>query len=110
ETGVLHQEADRRAVRPAAEAVVELLGRTDGERGRLLGVERTEPQIVRTRLLQPHVAAHHVDDVDAGEKVLDEALGNHPASLTGHRLSARPASRAPAPRRPTGRSARPASA
>jgi len=30
---VLDQEADRVAVRPAAEAVVELLGRADGEAG-----------------------------------------------------------------------------
>jgi hypothetical protein len=27
------------------------------------------------------VLAHHVDDIDAGEQLLDEVLRNHPASL-----------------------------
>ncbi len=39
QTFVLHQKAERGAVRPAAEAVIELLARADGEGGGLLVVE-----------------------------------------------------------------------
>ena len=53
---VFHQEADRRAVRAAAEAVIELLGRADRERRRLLVVERAAGDVVRAGLLQLHVA------------------------------------------------------
>src|SRR5690606_33996718 len=40
ESVVVHQEADGGAMRPAAEAVVELLGRRHGEAGRALVMER----------------------------------------------------------------------
>jgi hypothetical protein len=71
-----HEEADRVAVRLAAEAVVELLRRADGERGRLLVVERAEAGEVRAGLLQLHVARDDVDDVDAVQQVLLERIGD----------------------------------
>ncbi len=77
EAAVLHQEADRAAVRAASETVEELLRRTDRERRRLLAVEGTEPEEVLPGLLQLDVAADDIGDVDAREQVLDEALGNH---------------------------------
>lgn len=75
--GELHQEADCRAVRAATEAVIELLGRRHRERRRLLVMERAQPHEVGAALLELHVAAHHVDDVDAVEQIVDERLRNH---------------------------------
>ena len=71
---VLHEKADGGAVGPAAEAVVELLLGADGEGGRLLGVEGAAGDELAPGLLQRHVVADHVDDVDAGEELVDEVL------------------------------------
>ena len=65
ETGILHEKADGRTVRPATEAMVELLRRTDGERRRFLVMERAAGGKVGTRLLERDVAVDQVDDVDA---------------------------------------------
>src|SRR5205807_3491859 len=105
---VRHEKADRIAVRAAAEAVVELLGGTDGERRRLLAVERAQPEVVGATLLELDVARHYVHDVDPVKEVLLERLGDHepdfdlklqPESLLLTRfetlpMSARPARRA----------------
>jgi hypothetical protein len=76
---VLHQEADGGAVRAAAETVIKLLGRAHRERRRLLGVERTAGGVIGPGPLQLHRRLDNVDDVDAGEQVLDEGLRNHGA-------------------------------
>ncbi len=85
---VVHQEADRGAVRAAAEAVVELLGGRDRERGRTLVMERAARRIFLALALQRHAAAHHFDNVGAGQQVVDECVGD-----TGHgqQQGARPA-------------------
>jgi hypothetical protein len=72
ETGVRHEEADRVAVRAAAEAVIELLRRADGERRGFLAVEGAEALEIGTALLQLDVARDHVHDVDPIEQVLLE--------------------------------------
>ena len=64
-------------MRAATEAVIELLGRTDGERRRFLGVERAAREIVRPALLQRDVAFDHVDDIDAMEQFLLEGIRYH---------------------------------
>ena len=74
---VFHQEADGRAVRAAAEAVVELLARADRERRRLLAVERAAGHVVRAGLLQRHVAVDHLDDVHPRQQRLDEVGRDH---------------------------------
>src|SRR4051812_39465039 len=51
-SAVLHEEADRVAMRAAAEAVIELLGGADRERGRLLPVERAKPHEIGARLFE----------------------------------------------------------
>ena len=58
---------DRVAVRPAAEAVIELLGRADAEGRALLAVEGTQAEVVGAALLELDVARHDIDDVDAVE-------------------------------------------
>src|SRR5207237_1550443 len=78
---LLHQEADSVAVHAAAEAVVGLPGGADDEAGRLLAVERAQALVVDARLLERDGAAHQLDDVDAGEQVLDELAGDHGTSL-----------------------------
>ena len=79
QSAVLHQEADRAAVHAATEAVVELLGRADRERGGFLAVEGAAGEVVGAALLEREVAFDDVDDVDAGKQFLDEGLGNHRA-------------------------------
>src|SRR5690606_30224013 len=74
---VLHQEANRRAMRAAAKAMVELLGWADGKRRRFFPVERTQAQQVCTRLAQLHMLANNVDDIDPGQQILDEGIRNH---------------------------------
>src|SRR5690606_3557786 len=73
---VVHQEADGGTVRPAAEAVVELLGRRDSEAGRALIVERAPRRILPALLLELYPAADQLDDVGAREQVVDEGVGN----------------------------------
>jgi hypothetical protein len=75
--GVLHEEAERRAVRPAAEAVIELLGRAHREGRRLLAVEGAAGLVVRARLLERDEPIDHLDDVDPPEQRLDEVVRNH---------------------------------
>jgi len=80
--GVGHHEADGIAVHAAAEAVIELLGRADRERGRLLAMERAQPHEIGAALLQLDVALHHVHDIDPVEEILLERLGDHAPILT----------------------------
>ena len=70
--GVFDQEADRVAVRAAAEAVIELLARADREARRLLAVERAQAHEVGAALLELDVAADDLDDVDAGQQARAE--------------------------------------
>ena len=78
---VFHQEAQRRAVRAAAEAVIELLVRAHGERRRLLVVERTARLVVLAGFLERDAAVDEIDDIDPIEQIIDERLGN-PAGHT----------------------------
>ena len=77
--GVFHDKADGRAMRAAAEAVIELLGLADGERRGFFGVERTAGDVVGTGLLERQVALDHVHDVEAIEQILNETFWNHSA-------------------------------
>ena len=63
-------------MRAAAEAVVELLVRAHGERRRLLVVERAAGLVLAPGALQLHAAADHLDDVGAGDQLVDEVLGD----------------------------------
>ena len=60
-----------------AEALEELLGRTDREGRRLFLVEGTARLIVLPRLLERHVTPHDVDDVGAVKELRYETLGDH---------------------------------
>jgi hypothetical protein len=75
EAVVVHQEADRGAVRAAAEAVVELLGRRDVEAGRALVVERAARFVFLALALERDARVDHLDDVGAGKQVVDERVG-----------------------------------
>ena len=76
EVVVFHDEAEHRAVRAAAEAVIELLVDADPERRRLLVVERAARLVFAPGLLQLHAAADHLEDVGAGDEFVDEVLGD----------------------------------
>ena len=70
--GVLHQKVDGVAMLAAAEAVIELFGGADAERGRFLGVKRAQAHEIGAAFFQLHVAAHHLHHVGAGQQLLNE--------------------------------------
>ena len=61
----LHDEAEDVAAQPAAEALPGLASGGDDERGRLLPVEGAEALVAGPGLLERHLLADEVDDVDA---------------------------------------------
>ena len=63
---MLHQEANGIAVFAAAKAMEKLFGRADRKRRRLLAVERAQPHEIGPAFFELHIAAHHLDNVDAG--------------------------------------------
>jgi hypothetical protein len=82
--GLAH-ERDHVALRAAAEAVVELLERIDGEARRPLLVEGAAAYVPRPRLPQLRAPADHRDDVDGGFDVLDGRVldqCHYPSSAT----------------------------
>ena len=71
-----HQEANRRAVRAAAEAVIETLARADGKRRRFFVMKRAAGLEFAARFLELHAPANDLDDVGAGDQIVDEILRN----------------------------------
>ena len=67
-------------MRTATEAVIKLLGRTDGKTGGFFVMEGTQSHEVRAAFFQLHVTPHHVDDIDAVEEILDKRLWYHAGS------------------------------
>ena len=74
---MLHQEADGIARFTATEALIDLLGRGDGEGGRLLIMEWTKTQVVGAPFLQFHKPTDDLDDIDAVLDLLYGFLRNH---------------------------------
>ena len=62
------------AVGATAEAVVELLLLTDGERGAFFVMKRTASLIVLASLLQPHPRVDQLDDIGAYEQIIDKGF------------------------------------
>ena len=73
---VVHEEADDIALGMAAEAVEELLGLADGERGCLLVMERTARHVLLAFTLQGYTGIDDTDDIAASDQVIDEMLGD----------------------------------
>ena len=73
---VLHEKADHRAMRAAAEAVIELLVGADPERGRFLVVEGAAGLEFAPRFLQRNPRADDLDDIRARDDLVDERLWN----------------------------------
>ena len=74
---VLHEKADGVAVHAAAEAVIGLARGADREARRLLAVEGAQALVARAGPLQVDGTTDDLDDVDASEKVVDEAGRDH---------------------------------
>jgi|GEM_PF-4079180 len=74
ETGarMFHQEGDGAAVCTTSEAVIELLGGADSERGAFFVMKGAQAKQVGLTLSQLHISPDNVDDVDSGEQILDE--------------------------------------
>ncbi len=75
---VLHQKAHHRAVRSAAETVIELLVRAHPEGRRFLAVEGAIRLVFAAGLLERHPRADDFDDVRACDDFVDEGLWNAP--------------------------------
>ena len=71
----LHHEIENRAAFVTPKTVEDLLGGTDGKRGRLLLMKRTARHPVRALLLELHVVLHNPDDVCLSFEIVDECLG-----------------------------------
>ena len=69
---IIHQKAEGISALAAAEAVKNLLPRCHGKGGGLLAVKRTEPEIVGALLLQGHVIADNVHDIDPGAHLIHD--------------------------------------
>ena len=86
---MLHHKADGRAVGAAAEAVVKLLGRADGKRGRLFFVERAAGHVVGAAFFQRHVLVDHINDIGFGQQFVNKFGGYHARDSTRLRDSLR---------------------
>jgi len=75
--GILHQEADGGAVRAAPKAMVELLGGADRKTGGFFVMEGTQTHVVCAALFELDVLAHHVDNINAGQQILNKTLRYH---------------------------------
>ncbi len=78
---MIHEKSDRGAVHAAAEAVIELLVGHDVERRRLLAVKRAAGFEFLAGFFERHAAADQLDDVGAGDQLVDEVLWD----AAGHR-------------------------
>ncbi len=74
EAVVVHQEAERGAVRAATETVIELLVGAHPERGGFLVMEGAASLEFAPGLLERYAAADQFDDVGAADQVVDEVL------------------------------------
>ena len=82
---LLHDEVDNAAAPLAAEAVVDLFVRRDGEGAGLLTVEGTQTKEIRALSGQLHIAAHHVHDVTPGHQLVQKALGKGHVKVSSFR-------------------------
>jgi hypothetical protein len=73
---VVHEEAQRRTVRTAPEAVIELLFGTHREGRSFFVVEGAEALKIASRLFELDAAPDDFNDVAAGQQVVDEGLCN----------------------------------
>ncbi len=73
---VVHHEAEGVTASAAAKAIVELLVRADTEGGGFLFVKRAAGGVILAGFFHLQARAHHIDDVGAVQKVVNEALGN----------------------------------
>ena len=88
---ILHEKSNGRSVGSASEAVIELLGGTDGEGRCFFGMKRAAGRKIGPRLFQGYIAVDDRNDVDPSQQGLDEIVGNHgfrphKAMIIGRRL------------------------
>ena len=81
----IHHETDRRTVRPATEAVIELLLRTDGEGRSFFAVERAAGLELFACALQRNAMPDQFNDIDAAEQLFDKGFGDQAAHAANPR-------------------------
>src|SRR3990167_935221 len=88
ESGVFHDEADRRAMCAATKAMVELLGLADGKGGGFFVVKRTAGDKICPGFFQRDIALNHVHDVEAVKQILNKTFWNQARTFHRCRQSA----------------------
>ncbi len=79
---VLHEKADRGAVRAAAKTVIELLTRAHREGGGFFVVERAQGLELVARTSERQASLNDLDDVRACEQVLDKGIRYPPCHVS----------------------------
>ena len=73
---MLHQKANYRAMSATAKAMIKLLALVNRERRGFLGMEWAAGNVFLAALFQRHARADHVDNIGAGNQVINKGLGN----------------------------------
>ena len=83
----VHDEVDNAAALFAAEAVIDLLVRRDGEGAGLFTVEGAQAEQVAALAGQLYVTAYHVHNITAGGQLVHKALGKCHGRSSFHELN-----------------------
>jgi len=88
---LLHDKANRRAMHPAAKAMIKLLGLTDGKGRGFFVMERATGDIIRTRFFKGHIALNQIHNIQTIQQILNETFWNQACSvlLIKSKISAR---------------------
>ena len=82
-----HNKIDNAAALAAAEAVIDLLVRRDGEGAGLFTVEGAQAEQVAALAGQLYVTAYHVHNITAGGQLVHKALGKCHGWSSSHELN-----------------------
>lgn len=63
-------------MRTTTKAMIKLLGRTNRKTGRFFVMEGTQTHEVCAPLFKLDILTHHIDNIDAGQQVLNKSLRN----------------------------------
>src|SRR5450759_2181431 len=77
---MLHDKAYCCAMHTTTEAMVKLLGLTDGKRGRFFVMKRAASNVICTGFFKGHIALNDVHDVETIKQILNETFWNHASS------------------------------
>ena len=80
--GMLYEESECAAMRPASKAVIELLRGTDSKRRGFFVVKGAQPEQVDAPFLQLHIPSDDIRDINAGKEILDKGIRDQRSDRT----------------------------